>query len=557
MKLKNKDWWKDSIVYQIYPKSFYDSNNDGVGDIVGITRKLDYLASLGIDVIWICPIYKSPMIDGGYDISDYYQIDDYFGTNEELEVLIDEASKRGIKIIMDLVINHTSDQHHWFQEALKDNTSPFRNYYYFEEGENGNPPNNWRSYFGGSAWEKVPNEDNMYYLHAFAKEQPDLNFENDRLRDEIYQMIEWWLKKGIAGFRIDAILNLKKRMTKGIFEADFKDGTVFIGDWILNQPGIEKWLTEMKDIYNKYNAMTVAEANVPTERLSEYIGPEGYFSMTFDFSYTDIDVPATGEWFIESDWTWKDFIDRVHQSQIELKDFAWPAPYFENHDQPRSVNKYFSNNHVNDTTKKLLATILLTLRGTPFIYQGQEIGMTNYLLDDINQYDDVATKDQYQRAIKYGFSEEESLKLVGNRSRDNSRFPIQWSNEQNGGFSDAKKTWLPVNPDYVNINVKDSIVNEASVLNYYRKLIDLRKNSEYRSVLTQGDYDKLTISPNVLSFRRKIGKKEVYIHVNFSEKLVDINKEKYKLLLSNMDIKDMKTKTLALRPLESVILANF
>lgn len=307
-----EQWWKNSVVYQIYPKSFQDSDGDGIGDIQGIIQRLPYLKDLGVDVIWLSPVYQSPMKDGGYDISDYQAIDPIFGDMADMDKLIEKAGRLGIKILMDLVVNHTSSEHRWFQEALKDPKSKYRNYYIFREGVDGQAPNNWRSYFGGSAWEAVPGEENLFYLHVFAKEQPDLNWENPEVREEIISMINWWLDKGLGGFRIDAILNLKKKMEYGQFEPDGEDGLVYVGDWVLNQPGIEDWLREVDErTFRAHNSFTVAEADVPNERLEEYIGEGGYFRTVFDFSYTDIDVPKTGEWHKQSDWTVPDLRDAI------------------------------------------------------------------------------------------------------------------------------------------------------------------------------------------------------------------------------------------------------
>lgn len=300
MTIKNPtgNWWQHSVVYQIYPRSFQDSNGDGIGDLQGIIQRLPYLHNLGINIIWLCPVYPSPLKDGGYDIADYYNIDPRFGTLADMDELIAKADALDIKILMDLVVNHTSDQHQWFQAALNDPASPYRDYYIFRPGINGNPPNNWRSYFGGSAWAAVPNEPNMFYLHAFAPEQPDLNWENPAVRDDCIAMINWWLDRGLGGFRIDAIMNLKKRIEYGTFPADGPDGLVYIGHWILNQPGLFAWLKEIDDCaFRPHNAFTVAEADVPSNQLARYIGPDGCFRMVFDFSYTDIDVPQTGEWF--------------------------------------------------------------------------------------------------------------------------------------------------------------------------------------------------------------------------------------------------------------------
>jgi glycosidase len=544
-------WWKESVVYQIYPKSFQDSNNDGIGD-----------KKLGTDVIWICPVYKSPMDDGGYDISDYFQIDELFGTNEDLDELLEKAKQLDIKVLMDLVVNHTSDEHVWFQEALHNPASKYRDYYIFKEGIDGNPPNNWRSYFGGSAWEPVPNEKNMFYLHAFTKKQPDLNWENEEVREEIYTMINYWLDKGLGGFRIDAILNIKKRLEYGIFESDGEDGLAFIGHWILNQPGIEVWLKEMRErTFKPHNSMTVAEADVPNERLDEYIGEDGYYSMVFDFSYTDIDVPETGEWFKDSQWTWTDMRTNIFTNQLVTQDKGWGALYLENHDQPRSINKYIPEEWINDYSKKMLATLFMLLRGTPFIYQGQELGMTNIEMASLEDFDDVATHSQYKRALEYGLAPEQALKAVNKRSRDNSRTPMQWNTQKNAGFSTSDNVWLKVNPNYPELNAEAQLTNQQSVFNYYRQLIELRKNSVYNDVLIYGQFlpvkDK---NEHILLYERQLEDKIVLVILNVTatEQEYYVDEQYQQVLINNYeDILLDQSRKLRLRPFESIVLANY
>lgn len=559
--MRNKEWWKESVVYQIYPKSFQDSNGDGLGDIRGIIQRIDYIKTLGADIIWLCPIYQSPMDDGGYDISDYYTIDSLFGTNEDLYELIEVAKECDIKILMDLVVNHTSDEHFWFQEALKNPESKYRNYYIFREGYNNQPPNNWRSYFGDSAWEKVPGEKNTYYLHAFTKKQPDLNWENEEVREEIYKMITFWLAKGLGGFRIDAILNLKKKIDYGQLPVDGEDGRSFIGKWILNQPGIEVWLNEMKqNTFNKYNCMTVAEADVPDQQLPNYIGQDGIFSMVFDFSYTDIDVPETGEWFKESNWTWNQMRAAIFHSQLITQKYGWAATYLENHDQPRSVNKYIPSDYINDYSKKMLATLFMFLRGTPFIYQGQEIGMENNSFTDIADFDDVATKAQYYRSIESGLNESQALEVVNQRSRDHSRTPMQWNDKKNAGFSISDKIWIKLNNNYKEINVANQLSDINSVLNYYKTLIRLRKNSIYSHTIIYGDFVEVDNNEDdVIIYTRVLKKDKLLIIVNPSRenKLIDIPLEYEYLVISNYEeIEKDKTKIL-LRPFESMVLANY
>lgn len=517
--MDRKQWWKDAVVYQIYPKSFQDSNGDGVGDIRGIIQRLDYLKNLGINVIWLCPVYCSPMDDGGYDISDYYHVHPMFGTDEDMDELICKAGQMGIKILMDLVVNHTSDEHEWFQRALREPESEYADYYIFRETEDGTPPNNWRSYFGDRAWERVEGT-NRFYLHAFSKKQPDLNWENPKLREEIYRMVNYWLDKGLGGFRIDAICNIKKRLEYGVFQPDGEDGLRYIGDWILNQSGIEVFLRELNEkTFRPHNSMTVAEANVPDELLGQFIGGEGFFSMVFDFSYTDIDVPDTGEWFAPRHFTIGELRDKIYRSQLRVQEKGWGAVYLENHDQNRSVNKYIPESDINYSSKTMLASLFLLLRGTPFIYQGQEIGMENILMDSLEDYDDIATHGQYARALRAGFGPKEAFSIVAGRSRDNSRTPMQWSRDANAGFSASGKTWIKVNGNYKAINVKQQEEASDSVLHFYQKLIGLRRDSKYSRIIVEGEFVPFeTEDDSVIAYKRVSKEGELLAIHNFQNR---------------------------------------
>lgn len=529
-------WWKESVVYQIYPKSFCDSNGDGMGDIKGITQKLDYLKELGVNVIWICPVYQSPMDDNGYDISDYYQIDSMFGTNEDMEELIFEAKKRNLRILMDLVVNHTSDEHPWFQEALQNPKSKYADYYIFKEGTENGPPNNFRTYFGGPAWEPVEGS-NRYYLHAFGKKQPDLNWENDELREEIYQMVNFWLEKGISGFRIDAIGNLKKTNLTEQLPPDGPDGMCSISKYILNQPGIEVWLNELRErTFQCYNSMTVAEADVPEDLLPRFIGENGFFSMVFDFSYADIDVPGTGEWYTPTNWTVAQMKECIFRSQLATQRTGWGAVYLENHDQPRSINKYLPEGDIGYESITMLANLFMMLRGTPFIYQGQEIGMQNCKMNSIHEYDDLDTYHQYEVALEAGLNQEEALEVCFRHSRDNARTPMQWSDEPNAGFSSVTP-WLRVNDNYKEINVQVQEKDEDSVLNFYRRLVKLRKDSEWIETFTYGEFIPiLEESESVFGFYRQYNGKKVLVLANFGKETVNLQMESEtrKILLSNM-----------------------
>ena len=546
IKKLDKKWWKKEVGYQIYPRSFYDSNNDGIGDLNGITEKLDYLKNLGITLIWVCPIFKSPMDDNGYDISDYYDVNPEFGTKEDLEKLIKEAEKRGIKVILDLVINHTSNEHEWFLEALKNPESKYRNYYIFKRGENGLPPTNWRSHFGGSAWEKVEGEadedgNEMYYLHLFTKKQPDLNWENPEVRKELYQMVNYWLEKGIAGFRVDAINSIKKDAGYLDLPVDGADGMAYNVEYTLNQPGIEEFLSELaKETFKKYNAMTVAETPMlEYERYNDFIGDDGFFTMIFDFSYADLDMTKGGFYYSLRDIPTVELRDKIFESQLTQQKYGWGAPFFENHDLPRSLNKFFGEK-ANETNAKLLANVFFFLRGTPFIYQGQEIGMDNFVRNDISEFDDIASKDQYQRALGEGFSSEEALYFVNKRSRDNSRTPMQWDNSKNAGFSkdENSKSWIKLTGSQATTNVADQINDKDSIFSHYKKMIDLRQNGKYSDCLTFGDFISVPLeNEKFIAYVRKYKNQKVLCISNFSELKQEVKLSEIAKALGEKEIK--------------------
>ena len=570
----DKKWWQKEVGYQIYPRSFYDSNNDGIGDLNGITAKLDYLKELGITLIWICPIFKSPMDDNGYDISDYYDVNPEFGTKEDLERLIKEAEKRGIKIILDLVINHTSDEHEWFLEALKNPESKYRNYYIFKRGKNGLPPTNWRSHFGGSAWEKVEGEadengNEMYYLHLFTKKQPDLNWENPEVRKELYEMVNYWLEKGIAGFRVDAINSIKKDENYLNLPVDGADGLAYNVKYTLNQPGIEEFLSELaKETFKKYNCMTVAETPMlEYERYNDFIGEDGFFSMIFDFSYADLDMTKGGFYYSLRDIPTIELRNAIFESQLTQQKYGWGAPFLENHDLPRSLNKFFGEK-ANETNAKLLGNVFFFLRGTPFIYQGQEIGMDNFVRKDISEFDDIASKDQYQRALGEKFSTEEALYFVNKRSRDNSRTPMQWDNSKNAGFSENEniKSWIKLTGSQAVTNVKNQLNDEKSIFAHYKKMIDLRQNGKYSDCLIYGEFIPVPLeNEKIIAYVRKYGNQKLLCISNFSElkqevKLNDIAKvlgEKEitlgEVLINNFDKIGKDEKKLNLEEFQSLL----
>ena len=542
MKKINRKWWKEEIAYQIYPRSFYDSNNDGIGDINGIIEKLDYLKELGITLLWICPIFKSPMDDNGYDISDYYDINPEFGTKEDLDRLISEAEKRGIKIILDLVINHTSDEHEWFSKALKNPDSKYRDYYIFKRGKNGLPPTNWRSHFGGSVWEPVKGEtdkegNEMYYLHLFSRKQPDLNWENPEVRKELYKMVNYWLEKGIAGFRVDAINSIKKDQRYMDLPADGVDGLGFSIKYTLNQPGIEEFLDELADnTFRKYDCVTVAETPLlEYERFPAFIGENGFFSMTFDFNYADLDMIEDGVYFKRQDIETQILKKKIFKSQLVLKKYGWGAPFLENHDQPRSLDKFFGEK-ADENAAKLLGNLFIFLQGTPFIYQGQELGMNNFQRKDVSDFDDIASKDQYKRALEEGLSEEEALYYVNRRSRDNSRTPFHWDSSSNGRFTGNDRTWIKMSGDHEKVNVELQQGDRNSVLNHYKKIIWLRQKSRYSECLIYGEFIPVEFeNDKIIGYLRKDDDYELLCLNNFSDEEETVSLK----ILGNKKIKDV------------------
>ena len=510
-----KDWWKGKVAYQIYPKSFKDSNGDGVGDLKGITEKLDYLQDLGIDILWLSPIYKSPFIDQGYDISDYYAIDPLFGTMEDMEELIAEGKKRGISIIMDLVVNHCSSHHEWFQKALADPDGPYADYFYFIESDK--EPNNWESYFGGSVWEPVPGT-NKYYLHSFHKDQPDLNWQNPVLREEIYKMINWWLDKGIAGFRIDAIINIKKDLEWRSLPSDRENGLVPVPESLVNAQSIEPFLQELNErTFAKYNAFTVGEVfNETDEELHFFIGKDGVFSSIFDFKQTMLGQEGKG-WFDHSLPTADELKESIFQAHERADSIGILSTIIENHDEPRGVSHYIAEGQVNDTSKKALGTIQILRKGIPFIYQGQEIGMENQVFESVEDFDDIATINGYHVAKEAGLSEEEALVAIANYSRDNARTPMQWSAEPGLGFSDGT-AWLISPKPNVAINVKDQEKDPDSILNYYRQLTALYRHPLYGNTIRFGDMiPAYRDRENIIAFERR-GDKRLLVISNFQNR---------------------------------------
>lgn len=553
-----KKWWHDKVAYQIYPKSFLDTNGDGIGDLRGIISKLDYLKKLGIDIIWLSPIYKSPFVDQGYDIADYYAIAEEFGTMEEFDELLAEAKKRDMHIIMDLVINHCSDKHEWFQKALADPDGAFADYFYFRKGKNGNPPSNYRSYFGGSCWEKVAGTD-KYYFHMFAKEQPDLNWENPKLRQELYKMINWWLEKGLSGFRIDAIINIKKDLNFPDFAPDGKDGLASCWKMVESVDGVGKLLEDLKkSTFEKYDAFTVGEVfNMKPDELPEFIGENGHFSTIFDFSAHTLTDGEHG-WYDAPKLEFAKWRATIIQAQLETQKYGFKANIIENHDEPRGASRFLPSYAQTPDGIKMLGTISLLLRGIPFIYQGQEIGMRNAKWNSMEEFDDISTKDQYHTAREAGLSDQEALEVCSRMSRDNARTPMQWTSGENGGFTKGTP-WLKVNPLFKDVNVEAQEQDPDSVLNYYRKLVALRKSDELKEVFTYGEFlPEYENVDGVMAFYRKDESKCILVAANFGKDAatIKLKSEIEKVWLSNRidGTVDCEKDSLNLRSCEVVVL---
>ncbi|HUM82985.1 MAG TPA: alpha-glucosidase [Lachnospiraceae bacterium] len=553
-----KKWWQDKTVYQIYPKSFCDSNGDGIGDLKGIISRLDMIKELGADMIWLSPIYCSPLADQGYDISDYYRIDPRFGTMEDMDELIAEGKKRGIGIIMDLVVNHCSDEHEWFKKACEDPDGKYGKFFYIETVKEGEKlPCNWRSYFGGSVWEKLPGHEDRYYLHVFHKKQPDLNWENPELRNEIYKMINWWLDKGLAGFRIDAIINIKKTLPFHDYPADRDDGMTDISNMLKEAEGIGEFLGEMRDrCFLPHDAFSAGEVfNVKDEQIPEFIGENGYFSTMFDFNANIYGRSSKG-WYDCKIITPDAYRDCCFESQRKIGDAGFLSNIIENHDEPRGVSHYIPKEDLNDASKKLLATVSVMLRGIPFIYQGQELGMENIPINSIDEVDDISSRDEYEVALRAGKTPEEAIRIVSEFSRDNARTPYQWNSTENAGFTSGKP-WLRVNPNYREINFENEEKDPDSVLSYYKKLLALRKNPNDRDTLIFGSLKPVWEDrPGIMAYERSSENQKILIAANFSREPQAIKPGSgySKVLLNNLPELSENEGTITLGAYQAVIL---
>ena len=551
-------WWHGKTAYQIYPKSFCDSNGDGIGDLQGIISKLDYLKEMGVDIVWLSPIYRSPLADQGYDISDYYDIDPRFGTMDDMDQLLAEAKKRDIGIVMDLVVNHCSDEHQWFQKACEDPDGQYGKYFYIEDWHEGEPlPCNWRSEFGGSVWSPLPGHDDKIYLHVFHKKQPDLNWENPEVRQEIYKMINWWLDKGLAGFRIDAIINIKKKLPYRDYPADRADGLCGMEHMLADAHGIIDFLEELaENTFRRYDAFTAGEVfNEKEEELPRFIGDRGVFSSMFDFAENLLDRDPLG-WYAAPAVTPERYKTACFRSQKRVEDIGFLCNIIENHDEPRGISRYLPAGENSLAAKKLLGGLNFMLRGLPFIYQGQEIGMENITCASIDEVDDISARDQYQVALDAGLRPEEAMAAVNRFSRDNARSPFQWDASENAGFTTGVP-WLRVNPNYTEINLAAQRDDPDSVWNFYRKLIALRRGPEYGGTVVYGRTEPyLSEQKNLMAYFRRGEHQSLLVAGNFQKEPQNmaLPGEVKNILINNLDQFEAQDGALHLLPWQFVVL---
>ncbi|MCM1988592.1 glycoside hydrolase family 13 protein [Oceanirhabdus seepicola] len=553
----NKTWWKEGIVYQLYPRSFKDSNGDGIGDIRGVIQKLDYLKELGVSIVWLNPVYESPNDDMGYDISDYRNIMGEFGTMEDFNELLEGMHNRGIKLVMDLVVNHSSDEHKWFVESKKSKDNPYRDYYIWGKGKDGNPPNNWGSVFSGSAWQYDETTDE-YFLHLFSKKQPDLNWENEKVRKEVYDMMKFWFDKGVDGFRMDVINFISK--VPGLPDGHVWPGALYgdFGEHSLNGPRIHEFLQEMnKEVLSKYDVMTVGECpGVSPDMAKEYVGENrNEMNMLFQFEHMGIDTDGP-KWNYKH-WKLPEFKTIMTKWQVELEDDGWNSLYLNNHDQPRMVSRFGDDKRYRVESAKMLATMLHTMKGTPYVFQGEEIGMTNVKFENINDYKDLEILNAYDELVKGGIMKEEDFMAgVYRMGRDNARTPIQWDNSENGGFTTGTP-WLKVNPNYDEINVKNALEDKESIFYYYKKLISLRKDNEVMVYGKFTEFDKDNLK--VYCYKREWEGETLLVILNFKGEEVsyqipeEFKRRNGEIFISNY--KDVEIKDeMELRPFEAIVI---
>lgn len=548
-----KKWWHETIGYQIYPKSFQDTNGDGIGDIQGIIQHLDDLKELGINVIWVSPINLSPMVDHGYDISDYLQIDPSFGTNEDFEELIQAANAREIKVLMDLVINHTSDQHEWFKKAMADLDSDYADYYVIREGKGDLPPNNWRSMFGGSAWEKIPGT-NKYYLHLFTVGQPDLNWENPKLRQELYDIINYWLDRGLAGYRIDAISHIKKIYEYEDLPADGPDGFVTTWQHYRDATGIGEFLGEMRDkSFKGKDILTIAEMDVEDpDKWEEYFGDDGYFCSIFDFYHTPYTIQS--EEYQEDPMVLIELLkEKMFQKQELANDRVFLTNFLENHDLSRSVDRLIPAKDISFESISVWGMMYFFLRGIPVIYQGQEIGMQDYPKQSIDGYVDLATHNSYKEYLQKGYTEAEALHQINITCRENSRTPMQWDTTENAGFS-IDKPWFNVNPNYETVNYQQQKNDPNSLLNFYKKLTTLRKNPAYKETFIYGRTQPILKEiVGCVAYERQLNGEVIRVLCNLTDKEITLPVELTTVLLSNQEVVNQKDEKVILAPYQGIV----
>ena len=555
-----RQWWQDKVCYQIWPKSFQDSNGDGVGDIPGIIDRLDYLKELGVDILWLSPVYKSPLADEGYDIADYRGIDPRFGTMEDMERLLAEAKRRGMYVVMDLVVNHCSDEHPWFQKALADPEGPYGKYFYFRKGKNGAPPTNWRSYFGGSVWSRVPGRDDLYYLHLFCDKQPDLDWENPAVRREVVEMVNWWLDKGVAGFRVDAIVNIGKPAALEDYAPDRPDGLAdcrqMLADPVARQR-LHAYLGQLRDeAFAPHNAFTVGEVfDTDPAELALFIGQNGFFSSMFDFAAACWGGSPKG-WYDAKKPGPDNYRDCVFESALRAAGVGFLSNIIENHDEPRGASRYLPEAVSGDPrAQKALAAVQMLLPGLPFLYQGQEIGMTNTVFLSIDAVDDVNTRGEYAAALAAGFPPDEALARVARWSRDNARTPVQWTAGHAAGFT-AGTPWMAVNPNYARVNVEAQQGAEGSVLEFYKSLIRLRKNDKYKEALVWGEFEPVRQEqPGLAAFVRAGGGRRLLIASNLSGKAqrLELPGTAKEVLLCNDGVPVLADNVLTLAPWQAAV----
>ena len=554
-------WWHGKVAYQIYPKSFCDSNGDGIGDLKGIISKLDYLQALGIDILWLSPIYPSPFVDQGYDIADYENIEPLFGNLDDFDHLVAAAKERNIDVIMDLVANHCSDQHPWFKKACADLNSEEAGYFYFVKGKNGKVPNNLRSYFGGSVWDHIPGheDEDIFYSHYFAKGQPDLNWYNPKLREQVYKFTNFWLQRGVKGFRVDAILSIVKDLSFPDLPPDDTDGMCHAANMnARNLHQIGPFLNELKaKTFTPADSFTVGEVlTVTPESVKDFAGANGYFSTLFDLSARE-KVESFPHYRMFPNLLPDDFAQCVFDTQdLYQKVDAFVAPIIENHDEPRGLSYYMPDYLQNTVGAKTIATFLMGLRGIPFIYQGQEIGMTNTKFNSIYEFDDLNAKDNYKVALEAGLTETQALDILNIESRDHARTPMLWDDSKNAGFSSAAVTWLKVHQDYHKLNVAAQKDDPNSVLSFYKQLIALRKSPEYKELFTYGDFQALDpVADYVVPFARVLDGKTVYVIANFEDSPVSygVNADS-KILLSSKEVQ-LQDGTLTIPAVACVVVA--